>query len=186
MANEICPWWMGPLLTCPLRKLLQNPDVLLREFVKEGMLVLEPGPGMGFFTLPMARMVGENGRVVAVDIQAEMLAGLNRRARRAGLERQIETRLAKESGLGVEDLSGKVDFLPALAVVHELPSVEGFFAEAAEVVRPGGRLLLGEPAGHVSDAFFAAELDAARNVGFRVMAGPKVRRVLTAVMERES
>ena len=49
------------------------------------MTVLEPGPGMGFFTLELARIVGPEGRVVAVDVQPKMVEGLQKRARRAGL-----------------------------------------------------------------------------------------------------
>jgi ubiquinone/menaquinone biosynthesis C-methylase UbiE len=47
------------------------------------MTVLEPGPGMGAFTLELARLVGSSGRVVAVDVQSKMLDGLKRRAKRA-------------------------------------------------------------------------------------------------------
>jgi len=48
------------------------------------MTVLEPGPGMGFFTIPPARLVGASGRVVAVDLQRKMIAGLKLRAAKAG------------------------------------------------------------------------------------------------------
>ncbi len=74
------------LLASPVRRWMgENPEALLTPYVREGMTVLEPGPGMGFFTLPLARMVGPAGRVVAVDIQARMLDALERRARKAGL-----------------------------------------------------------------------------------------------------
>ena len=45
----------------------QNPEEILRPFVREGMMVLEPGPGMGFFTLPLTKLVGPSGKVIAVD-----------------------------------------------------------------------------------------------------------------------
>ena len=85
MAHRVCPWWIGYFLASPLRKLRQDPHAVLSPFVREGMVVLEPGPGMGFFTLELARLVGPRGRVVAVDVQARMLSGLRRRARRAKL-----------------------------------------------------------------------------------------------------
>jgi tRNA A58 N-methylase Trm61 len=50
-------------LVNPLRRLVHAPLALLRPYVKEGMTVLEPGPGMGFFTLDLARLVGPTGRV---------------------------------------------------------------------------------------------------------------------------
>lgn len=65
MAERICPWWMGYLLLSPIRRWMQNPEKLLAPYIREGVTVLEPGPGMGFFTLPMARMTGESGRIIA-------------------------------------------------------------------------------------------------------------------------
>ncbi len=67
MAQHVCPWWLGYWLASPLRRLTVNPDAVVSPFVRPGMLVLEPGPGMGFFTLPLARLVGPKGRVVALD-----------------------------------------------------------------------------------------------------------------------
>lgn len=69
MKKHICPWYVGYLLANPLRRLFQNPKNILRPFIKEGMTILEVGPGMGFFSLPLAKFVGETGRVVCVDLQ---------------------------------------------------------------------------------------------------------------------
>ncbi len=56
VANEkVCPWWAGYFLASPLRQLFQDPAKILAPYVREGMTVLEPGPGMGFFTLELAR-----------------------------------------------------------------------------------------------------------------------------------
>ena len=74
--HRVCPSWAGYLLASPVRKLLQNPTRILEPYVRAGMNVLEPGPGMGFFTLELARLVGPEGRVVAVDVQPAMIAGL--------------------------------------------------------------------------------------------------------------
>jgi tRNA A58 N-methylase Trm61 len=49
---------------------------ILEPCGQQGMTVLEPGPGMGFFTTELARMVGPQGRVVAIDVQPRMLKGL--------------------------------------------------------------------------------------------------------------
>ena len=68
MADHVCPPWVGRLLLNPLRMLVENPNKIFAPFVKEGMVVLEPGCAMGFFTLPLARMVGPEGKVVAVDV----------------------------------------------------------------------------------------------------------------------
>jgi ubiquinone/menaquinone biosynthesis C-methylase UbiE len=183
MAHGVCPWWVGWLLASPIRKLVHDPGAILSPHVREGMTVLEPGPGMGFFTLEAARRVGPSGRVVAVDLQERMLSALRRRAARAGLAERIEARRAGADSLGVDDLAGRVDLVLAFAVVHELPDAARFFAEARRALRPGGRLFFAEPAGHVPAATFEAALQAAERAGFRRAPGPAVRRSLTALLE---
>lgn len=90
MAHPVCPWWLGYFLVGPLRRLWQDPVKVVQPYVTSGMTALEPGPGMGFFTLELARLVGKDSRVVAVDIQPKMLAAPRRRAERAGLLEHIE------------------------------------------------------------------------------------------------
>ena len=184
MAMRVCPWWMGPLLLNPLRRWRLKPERLLAPYLHEGMTVLEPGPGMGFFTLPMARMVGPAGRVIAVDLQARMLDGLRRRLLREDLADRVETRLTARDSMRIGDLAGTVDFILAVAMVHELPSAERFFREAALVLRPGAPLLLIEPAGHVSSAAFARELEAARAAGLHEGEAPVVRGSHTALLRK--
>jgi ubiquinone/menaquinone biosynthesis C-methylase UbiE len=131
------------------------------------MVVLEPGCGMGYFTLPLARMVGPTGRVVAVEIQPKMLSVLGRRAGKAGLLERIELRRAGAAGLDLEDLSEKVDFAAAIHMVHELPDPSLFFCEIWKTLKPGGRLLVVEPKGHVSRHQFEQTEAGAQKIGFR-------------------
>jgi SAM-dependent methyltransferase len=182
--HRVCPWWIGYLLASPIRRLLYDPARLLAGHIRPGMTVLEPGPGMGFFTLELARMVGPSGRVIAVDIQSRMLDGLRRRAAKAGLLDRIDPRLASNDSMGLADLAGRLDFTLAVAVVHEFPSAERFFGEVAEASRPAAHLLFIEPQGHVTDALFDSELEAARAAGFRTIASPTVRRSHAALLER--
>jgi len=185
MAEHVCPWWMGYWLASPMRRWwMQSPEKLLTPYVREGMTVLEPGPGMGFFTLPMAGMVGPAGRIVAVDIQAKMLDSLRRRAAKAGVLPRIETRLAQPNSMKLDDLKGAVDFVLAFAVVHEMPSAETFFREAAAALKPGGLMLLAEPAGHITPEGFARELEAARKAGLELVERPVIRRSLAAVLHK--
>jgi predicted methyltransferase len=58
MAHRVCPWWIGYLLLSPLRKFKENPKRILSPYLKEGTKVLELGPGMGYFTIPIAKMIG--------------------------------------------------------------------------------------------------------------------------------
>jgi ubiquinone/menaquinone biosynthesis C-methylase UbiE len=82
MSGTVCPWWLGNILAHPLRRRIHDPESILGPFVSEGMIVLEPGPGMGFFTMELARRVGPSGRIVAVDVQPRMLDGFSRRRAR--------------------------------------------------------------------------------------------------------
>ena len=185
MAERVCPWWLGYLLASPIRRwFMQPPEKLLGRFVRPGMTVLEPGPGMGFFTLPMAELTGPSGRIVAVDIQAKMLDVLRRKALKRGLLPPIEVRLAQPDTMRVVDLKGKVDFVLAFAVVHEMPSAERFFLEAAAALKPGGLLLLAEPAGHVNTEAFAAELQVARAAGLEQAERPAIRSCHAAVLRK--
>ena len=180
--HDICPPWLGYFLASPVRKLWQDPHAILSPFVTAGMTVLEPGPAMGFFTLELARLVGPSGRVVAVDVQARMLEALQRRARKRSLDGRIEMRLATGDGMGIADLGGRVDFALAFAMVHEVKDHARFFAEVAGALKTGGRVLLAEPRGHVSDELFAEFLRLARANGLGVADGPAITASRTAVM----
>ena len=172
MASHVCPPWLGYFLINPFRKLLENPNKILGPHVEEGMTVLEPGCGMGFFTLPLARMVGPSGKVVVVEVQDKMLAVLEKRAEKAGLSDRIEPRQVGVEGLGLEDLAGTVDFTAAIHMVHEVPDQGSFFTDVWLVLRPGGKLLVIEPKGHVSKEQFEKTIAAAEKMGFEPEAAP--------------
>jgi ubiquinone/menaquinone biosynthesis C-methylase UbiE len=183
-SHHVCPWWIGYLLASPLRRVFYRPATILAPYIRKGMTVLEPGPGMGFFTLELARMVGASGRVIAVDIQPRMLEALRRRAAKAGVLDRVDARLAKPDSLGISDLASRVDFTLAFAVVHELPDAATFFREAAQASKPGARLLFAEPSGHVNAAMFETELQAARAAGFAPVEAPALRRSRAALLEK--
>ena len=167
MVEHVCPYWVGYLLLNPLRKLLENPYKILGPFIQEGMTVLEPGCGMGYFTLPLARMVGPKGRIVTVESQQKMLSVLKRRARKEGVLDRIELRQIGPKGLGVEDLSGAVDLSVALHMVHEVPDQPSFFNEIRKALKSGGKFLIVEPKGHVSQAQFDKTLAIAEKTGLK-------------------
>jgi ubiquinone/menaquinone biosynthesis C-methylase UbiE len=134
--------------------------------------------------IEIARLVGPRGKVVAVDLQPKMFAGLQRRARRAGLADRIDTRLADSDRLNVDDLAGRVDFALVFAVVHELPDEGRFLAEMHRTLRPDGKILVAEPKGHVTATKFQASMEAASHLGFRMMDGPVISGSRTAVLNR--
>ncbi len=183
--QHMCPVWVGYLLASPLRAIFQNPQKILAPYVTQGMHVLDAGCAMGFFSLPMARLVGPTGRVVCVDLQQKMIDSLSHRARRNGVGGRIQTRLCVSDSLGIADLTGQIDFALAFAVVHEVPSASTLFAELYATLKPGGRLLFAEPRGRVSKYSFNESIETAEAQGFAVVGSPIIPRCHAAVLKKE-
>ena len=187
MAHRVCPWWLGYFLASPVRRWMgQDPVKILGPYVREGMTVLEPGPGMGFFTLPLARMVGPRGRVVAVDLQPRMIANLRQRAAKANLLDRIDARVTSAETMGLSGIENSVDFTLAFAVVHEFPEAATFFREAASACKPGALILVAEPSGHVKDKDFAAQLEIASAMRLSVKDRPFIPRSYAALLVKQS
>ena len=184
MAENVCPVWVGYLLASPARRLLQNPRKMLGPHVRQGMSVLDVGCAMGFFSLPLAEMVGCRGRVICVDVQEKMIRSLEKRAQKAGLSNRIETRVCREDSLGLDDLKGEIDFALASAVVHEVPDAPGFFSQMYETIKPAGRFLVAEPKGHVSQKDFETAISVAEQNGFRVVDRPQIGRSRVVLLEK--
>ncbi len=145
--NHLCPWWLAYTFDHPLRRLIQNPEKILRPHIHDGMTVMDIGCGMGFFSIPIAGMVGERGRVYAVDLQEKMLDVLLKRAKKAGVADRILTHVSESSRIGLDIRS---DFIFAFYVVHEVRDIQGFLAQLRDCLSENGRLLIAEPKLHVS------------------------------------
>jgi ubiquinone/menaquinone biosynthesis C-methylase UbiE len=183
---RVCPWWLGFFLVNPLRKIKQNPEKILGPYIREGMVLADVGPGMGYFSLPMARMTGARGKVICIDLQEKMLRFLRRKAQKAGVPAVLEYRLCTADSLGIDDLAGTVDFLLLFAVLHEVPGKEALFSQVYRALKPGGRVLLAEPRGHVNQNAFDASMALALRNGF-TMAGhpPAVWRSHSVLLEKK-
>ncbi len=137
--------------TIRLRRLLHNPEKIVGPYVQPGMTVMDVGCGMGMFSIAMAKMVGEQGRVIAVDLQQKMLDVLRRRAERAGVADRIQLHKCEQDRLGVD---AQVDFALAFMMVHEVPDQRRLLGEIHGCLKPGGKLLVAEPRLHVSGTAF--------------------------------
>ncbi|MDD2755437.1 MAG: class I SAM-dependent methyltransferase [Methanothrix sp.] len=171
-TSRICSWKIAHVLDNPIRRLIHNPQEILGGHIKPGQTVLDLGCGPGTFSIAMAKMVGESGRVIAVDIQEEMLQILRKKAALHGLESRI---IIRKSGPDRIGLSEKVDFALAFYMVHEVPNAKDFLKEIASVLKPNGKLLIVEPKMHVSADAFEKTMDIARQVGLSPISEPKIR-----------
>lgn len=79
-GEHTCPWWLCFTFDNPLRYLVHNPWKILSKYIVPESSILDVGPGKGYFTLPMALMAHNKGKVVALDIQEQMLKSINRKA----------------------------------------------------------------------------------------------------------
>jgi 2-polyprenyl-3-methyl-5-hydroxy-6-metoxy-1,4-benzoquinol methylase len=126
---------------------------------------------MGYFSIPLARMVGEGGKVVAADLQPQMLKVLQKRAKKAGVEHQMIPHLCKGDSVG---LNMQFDFILAFWMVHEVPDQSVFLTEIKSLLGRSGKFLLSEPVLHVNRARVEETIKTAESVGFVLKEKPKI------------
>lgn len=170
-SPHLCPWWLSYTFDHRLRRVLHKPEQILAAYIKAGMTVLDLGCGMGYFSIPMARMVGVNGKVLAADIQQRGLDVLMRRARKAGVDSQIRPCLCDPDLLRV---GPPADFALAFFMVHETPDPAQFLVQVHACLKPRSLFLFVEPRWHVPRAHFDRMLETAGNAGFQVVDRPYI------------
>jgi len=177
----VCPWWLCFTFDNPIRRLLHNPEAILSPYVRPGSTVIDVGAGMGYFSIPLARLVGPTGHVTAIDLQAKMLEALASRARRSGVLERIKTHIADTDSLGNHS---KVDFVNAFWMVHEVPNQRAFLTEILNFLKPEALFLIAEPVIHVRKKGFLQTIQTAKEIGFIVKDMPKIRISHTALFAR--
>lgn len=170
--HRICPVEKAGILDFAIRRLLQNPNKILRPYIKEGMTVLDLGCGPGFFTVEMAKLAGSSGKVTAADLQPGMLEKLQAKIQDTSLAKRIRFHQCLPDRIG---LSGKFDFILIFYMLHEVPDQGAFLPEIKELSAAGGKILLAEPKWHVTHDEFMAAIAAMEQAGFAVLGQPKIR-----------
>jgi ubiquinone/menaquinone biosynthesis C-methylase UbiE len=147
---SVALWWRKNPSACPYsqRFWVEAPHPLItRDRLREtlepspGERILEIGPGTGYYTLDLAEWVGADGTVEIFDLQKEMLDHTIRRARERGLWNVSPTQ-GDAQNLPYEDDS--IDAAILVATLGEIPDQDAALREVARVLRPGGRLIVGE------------------------------------------
>ena len=146
-------WWRRNPSACPYsqRFWVQAPHPFItRERLAEilpvqpGDRVLEVGPGTGYYTLDVAESLWEEGELDILDVQQEMLDHTIQRARERGLT-NITPRLGDATGMPYDDDSFEAAYL--VTVLGEVPDQDAALRELTRVLKPGGRLVVGEVMG---------------------------------------
>ena len=88
-------------------------------------MLLDLGCGPGTFTVELAVLAGRDGRVIAVDLQQEMLDAVAGKIKKLDDTADIECRLCPAESLGLEDFREQADFALAFWMAHETPDTEG-------------------------------------------------------------
>jgi ubiquinone/menaquinone biosynthesis C-methylase UbiE len=143
-------WWRKNPSACPYgqRFWVEAPHpVISRDRLRSvlepqpGERVLEIGPGTGYYTLDMATWVGPDGTVEIFDLQQKFLDHVTSRAAERGLANVVPTQ-GDATALPYEDAS--VDAVALTAVLGEIPDPVAALREIRRVLKPGGRLVVGE------------------------------------------
>jgi ubiquinone/menaquinone biosynthesis C-methylase UbiE len=146
------------------------------------MTVLDIGCGMGYFAIPMAGMVGPQGKVIAVDLQQKMLDVLMKRAAGKNVADRIRPMKCEPGDLGKLP---EVDFACAFFMVHEVPDPDRLLQQVCESLKPGAKFLVVEPRGEVGGPQFEGTILLAQKMGFTLTDRPKVRMSRAALFVAE-
>jgi len=180
--KRICPVERAGGLDNSVRKLLQNPQRILKPYIHEGMTVLDLGCGPGVFSIEIAKLLGDSGKVIAADLQEGMLDKVSLKIKGTKLEQRITLHKCKEESI---DLTEKVDFVLAFYVVHEVPDHDNLFRELKSILKPNGHLFIVEPKLHVSEKSFESMIDKAKSFGLEVIDRPAVFFSKTLVLKNK-
>jgi ubiquinone/menaquinone biosynthesis C-methylase UbiE len=180
--QHTCPWWFLFTFDNPLRKLYQDPYKILSPYVTVGDRVVDLGCGMGYFSVPLAHLVGSSGQVIAVDLQKRMLDGLRRRVENAELQNIVQLHQCSQEQIGV---TGPADFILAFWMLHEVHDPGSFLVQIVNILRSGGKLLIAEPYFHVSSTKFTQISSVIQKAGLREIGSPQIGFSRSLLVQKE-
>ena len=169
--KHTCPWWLAYTWDNKIRKLFHNTDVILKPYLKVGATTLDVGCGMGYFSIHMAKYIGDEGKVISVDIQEKMLKILKERSEKSGVYNRIEPILSSGNLSNVTD---EIDFALNFWMLHEVDSQERMVKEIYNLLKPGGKYLIAEPKIHTNKKYFDSIIEMSKEVGFKLENNPKI------------
>jgi len=168
---SVCPVEKSGMLDNKFRKLFQNPQKILKPYIKEGMVVLDLGCGPGFFSMEIAKLLNKSGTVICADMQDGMLDVVRQKIKGSYNEGLFQLHKCDSDAINI---SLSVDFVLAFYMIHEVPDQVRLFEELKSILTPHGQILIIEPKFHVSEKSFNVMIDNLNSIGFEVIDNPKV------------
>ena len=158
-TSGIAYWTIRLIHDNPLLPLVRNPYKLLRAAgLDQTQRIVEVGCGPGFFTVPAADMVGNQGHVYAIDINRRAIERVRRKIQKQRLENVTPLCInASKTGLS----AGSCDLAFVFGLRHIAGGLEKVLLELYRILRPGGTLSLEKTKGSET-----ALRGAAKNAGF--------------------
>ena len=181
--NHICPWQAGSVLAGSFRGLLHNPYRILKSYLKEGITGMDIGCGMGFFTIPMSKIISAKGKVLAVDLQSQMLEGLKTNTEKSAIN-NITLHQCSKVSLNIESWNGTVNFALIFWMLHEVPDADRLIREVHQALSENGKLLFAEPFFHVGKKQFRKSLAMIQQSGFEVIEEPGISFSRAALVQK--
>jgi len=167
----VCPSEFSGSLDNSIRRWIQNPQKILKPYIKKGMTVLDLGCGPGFFTVDIAKMLSDSGKVVAADLQEGMLEKVARKIKGTSYGQRVELHKCQINRIGINE---KMDFILAFWMVHEVPDQVSLFKELKSILNHEAKIFIIEPKMHVTARSFEEMSNIIEKSGFEILGSPKV------------
>lgn len=159
------------LISSKIRTWMQPPAKILNGQIKEGSIVMDFGCGTGYLTTTIAKQVGENGKVYAVELQAEMIKKLEQYLSKTCEKERVIIHQCDEEKIGLDK---KVDTIVTCYVLHEVPNQNSTLKQFYEMLNDKGKFYLVEPPFHVRKNAFKKQIKKAQGAGFKLIKQGKI------------
>ncbi len=131
-----------PMVPAGSKGLINQNRIISQLGVKDGMTIVDFGCGAGYFTIPVARMMNNTGKVYAVDVLTAALESVMSQAKLFGLLNVEKVRANVEVPGGTKLEDGKADMVIMANILFQCEDRDGVFQEAKRVLAPGGRIVV--------------------------------------------